>query len=220
MQKSNKDLFFDIDRAAELRILFSGGIESSVLVGKAVEEGLEPTPVYVSTGTRWENAEISAAKIYLEALKSGLSENMVIIKSQKKQNNPDWVHGGEDFPDSDAAVSSLELPGRNETLIREALNYKDGQESLNILIGTTADNPFDDGREEFFQNLESQLFREKRQRIKIIAPFHHLNKKEVIELGKQYPLELTLSCVAPIDGEPCNKCLKCTLREEAFVSAG
>lgn len=220
MHESNENLFFELDKDAELRILYSGGVESSVLVGKSVEMGLEPTPVYVSIGTRWEEAEIRAAKTYLEALKKGLSEKLVILKSRKNQNNPDWIDGGDDFPDSGAAVSILELPNRNETLIREVLNYKDGHKLLNILIGTTVDNPFDDGREDFFLNLETQLFNEKKRQLKIIAPLHHLNKKEVIELGKQYPLELTLSCIAPINGEPCNKCLKCTLREEAFVSAG
>ena len=68
MRESNENLFFDLDREAELRILYSGGIESSVLVGKSVEMGLEPTPVYVSIGTRWEEAEIRAANTYLEAL--------------------------------------------------------------------------------------------------------------------------------------------------------
>ena len=220
MQKSFKNPFFDFDKEAELRILYSGGIESSVMVGKAVEEGLNPTPVYVSIGTRWEDAEIKAAKNYLEALETGFSENMVIIKSRTNQNYPDWVYGGEGFPISDAGVSSLELPDRNETLIREALNYKDGQNSLNIFIGTTADNPFDDGTAEFFLNLEAQLFNEKKRKVKIIAPLHHLNKKEVMELGKRFPLELTLSCVAPIEGKPCKKCIKCAIRNEAFLLAG
>ena len=220
MQKSTENLLSDIEREAEIRILFSGGIESSVLVGEAVEAGMEPTPVYVSMGTRWENDEIRAAGNYLEALERGLSDSMVIIKSRSNQHNPAWVNGGEGFPETDAAVSSLELPHRNETLIREAVNYEDRSESLNIVIGTTADNPFDDGTEEFFLNLQSLLSREKKKKVKIIAPLHHLSKKEVIEMGRRFPLELTLSCVAPREGKPCNKCLKCALRDEAFRLTG
>ena len=220
MNKSNKNLLFDFDREAEIRILYSGGIESSVLVGETVEAGIEPTPVYVSIGARWENAEIRAARIYLEALKTGFSKKMVIIKSRTNPNNPDWVQGGKGFPKSDSVVSSLELPNRNETLIREAVNYKDGQESLNILIGTTADNSFHDGTEDFFQDFQSLLSVERKRKVKIKAPLRDFNKKEVIELGKRFPLELTLSCVAPIGEKACNKCLKCASRDEAFGLAG
>lgn len=216
MNDSNPNLLFDFDREAELRILYSGGIESSVLVGEAVEAGMEPTPVYVSIGTRWENAEIKAARNFLEALETGLSDRMVNLNSRSNHNIPAWVHGGNGFPKSDAVVSSLELPNRNETLIREAVNYQDGPASLNILIGTTADNPFDDGTEDFFLDLQSLLSEEKKREVKIIAPLRYLNKKEVTTLGSRFPLELTLSCVAPIDGKACNKCIKCASRDEAF----
>ena len=55
----------------ELTILYSGGIESAVLVAEALGAGVNLEPVYVTTGTRWEREELAAASSFLEAIDQG-----------------------------------------------------------------------------------------------------------------------------------------------------
>ncbi len=57
-------------------------------------------------------------------------------------------------------------------------------------------------------------------RITISRPFEHLTKNEVMQLGRHLPLELTFSCLAPVDGLHCGACNKCAERRRAFQSVG
>ena len=82
-----QDYLKEIDVNGELRILFSGGIESALLMGEATESDLGPVPVYISTGTRWEKEELSAAKNYLDALRDGLSKSLIVVRSEQSELN-------------------------------------------------------------------------------------------------------------------------------------
>jgi 7-cyano-7-deazaguanine synthase len=54
--------------------------------------------------------------------------------------------------------------------------------------------------------------------IRVGTPLIHMSKHEVVELAGQLgvPIELTWSCYSPRDGEPCQECLACTVRQEAL----
>jgi 7-cyano-7-deazaguanine synthase len=44
-----------------------------------------------------------------------------------------------------------------------------------------------------------------------------LSKRCVMQLGRDVPLELTFSCLAPVAGRHCGRCNKCAERAAAFV---
>ncbi len=205
---------------AELRILFSGGIESAVLMGEATAAGLSPVPVYVSTGTRWEKEEIESARRYLESLKNGLSDRLVLSECAPVVIEEHWAYNRNGYPQTDEEIQKLEIPGRNETLIRESLKFGNEDDPLISVIGTTADNPFYDGSRMFFDEMETTLSEERGGRVTILTPLSGLTKSETIIRGKRFPLGLTFSCVAPEDGKVCGKCIKCGLRAKAFADAG
>ena len=208
------------DLTAELRILFSGGIESAVLMGEAVLAGLKPIPVYVSTGTRWENRELESAKLYLESLQVGLSDKMVIRESIPGKIKEHWAYNGMSYPLAEEDVKTLKIPGRNETLLREAVSFGRDDHELILTIGTTSDNPFKDGNRQFFDKMETALTMERGEHVTILTPLTGLKKSDVINRGKGFPLGLTLSCIAPDDGGACGDCIKCGSRAAAFSEAG
>jgi 7-cyano-7-deazaguanine synthase len=49
-----------------------------------------------------------------------------------------------------------------------------------------------------------------------------MHKEDVIKLGASLgvPLELTLSCMQPVDGMHCGTCSKCRERRNGFKDAG
>ena len=49
-----------------------------------------------------------------------------------------------------------------------------------------------------------------------------VHKADVIRVGQSLgvPLELTLSCMQPVQGMHCGKCSKCRERRDAFREAG
>jgi 7-cyano-7-deazaguanine synthase len=57
--------------------------------------------------------------------------------------------------------------------------------------------------------------------IQVLTPFSQLAKEEVVRIGEELPLELSLSCVNPVDGQRCGSgCNKCAERQKAFALAG
>ncbi len=189
-------------------------------MGEAVRAGLKPVPVYVSTRTRWEIRELKSAKLYLESLQQGLSDKMVIRESNPGKIEGHWAYSGMRYPLAEENVQMLKIPGRNETLLREAERFgRDGGEVI-LVIGTTADNPFVDGNREFFDKMETALSRERGENVTILTPLTELKKSEVIKRGKSFPLGLTLSCIAPRNGGACGDCIKCGSRAAAFSEAG
>ena len=89
-----------------------------------------------------------------------------------------------------------------------------------LALATLAGNPFADATDEFFRDFEQALDRATGSCVNILRPFARLPKKDVLELGRELPLELTFSCIVPADGLHCGRCNKCAERRRAFVSAG
>lgn len=56
--------------------------------------------------------------------------------------------------------------------------------------------------------------------ITIDRPFKRLNKPDVIRRGAQLPLNLTFSCIRPMNGIHCGDCNKCAERQSGFRDAG
>jgi 7-cyano-7-deazaguanine synthase len=47
-----------------------------------------------------------------------------------------------------------------------------------------------------------------------------MNKQQVMALGRGMPLELTFSCIAPVNHLHCGRCNKCAERQAAFRESG
>ncbi|HEV2969435.1 MAG TPA: 7-cyano-7-deazaguanine synthase [Pirellulales bacterium] len=59
----------------------------------------------------------------------------------------------------------------------------------------------------------------KGSKIEILRPFAEMSKREVMQLGRNYPLNDTFSCIAPINSLHCGHCNKCAERKAAFAAA-
>jgi 7-cyano-7-deazaguanine synthase len=53
----------------------------------------------------------------------------------------------------------------------------------------------------------------------LLQPLAALDKRQVMQLGRDLPLELTFSCLDPQEGAHCGKCNKCAERQRAFRDA-
>ena len=114
------------------------------------------------------------------------------------------------------------LTGRNLVLLSKAAVYCAQQGIGTIAIGTLAGNPFPDATSDFFRTFARAVSLGLAFEITIEAPFMHMHKAEVIRLGHELgvPLELTLSCMNPREGDHCGQCSKCRERRDAFHEAG
>ena len=86
-----------------------------------------------------------------------------------------------------------------------------------LALATLDSNPFADATADFFEAFAEVMGRATGRDVKIIRPFESLSKQSVLEQGRKLPLELTFSCLSPVDDLHCGKCNKCAERRTAFA---
>jgi 7-cyano-7-deazaguanine synthase len=83
-----------------------------------------------------------------------------------------------------------------------------------------ASNPFPDATDEFFTSFACAITLAGDAPLRISRPFAQMTKRAVMNLGRDYPLEHTFSCISPAEGLHCGRCNKCDERKTAFDQAG
>jgi 7-cyano-7-deazaguanine synthase len=204
-------------------VLFSGGLDSAVLVAQAARDGVVQ-PLYVSAGLAWEAEEQRAAAQFLASL--GVDANirpLVPLRFDMTDVFPatHWAIRGE-APGFDTPDEDVYLEGRNIVLLSKSAVYMARAGIRRVSIGPLAGNPFPDATASFFDAFGRGLSIGLATPLAIDAPFAALHKADVIRLGRNLgaPLELTLSCMQPQAGLHCGRCSKCRERRDAFAEAG
>lgn len=207
-----------------IAVLFSGGLDSAVLLAQALTAGRKAAAIYVSVGFAWETEERAmAARLFARAPFAGAVDPLVELTFDMRDVFPPthWAVRGEppafDTPDED-----VYLDGRNVILLSKAAVYlARARTPGRLLLGTLAGNPFPDATRDFFDSMARALSLGLGAPIEIDAPFAGMDKAEVIRRGVELgvPLELTLSCMQPKDGLHCGQCSKCRERRDAFRAA-
>lgn len=108
-----------------------------------------------------------------------------------------------------------EVRGRNDLLIAVARMV----DADAVAIGTHAGTPYADCSPAHAEAWQRLLDVQHDGSFRLLAPFLHLTKQEVIALAQliEVPLGLTRSCEEP--GEPCEACNSCLDREQALARA-
>jgi 7-cyano-7-deazaguanine synthase len=205
-------------------VLFSGGLDSTVLL--ALERRDHPVvwPVHVRAGLAWEDAEARAiARVLAAPPFAGRVPAVTTLAADMRDVYPasHWAVTGRppayDTPDED-----VYLEGRNIVLLAKAsvLGARLGADRL--ALGPLAGNPFPDATPAFFDAMARALSLGLAHRLTIATPLADRHKAEIVQLGLQLgvPLGLTLSCMNPVGERHCGRCSKCRERHDAFRQAG
>ena len=203
-------------------VLFSGGLDSAVLVALAAREG-PVQPIYVSVGLAWEATEREVARRFLASLPGGHVRPLVSLRVDMTDVYPPthWAIRGE-APAFDTPDEDVYLEGRNVILLSKAAVFMARAHIERVWIGPLAGNPFPDATAEFFSAFARALSIGVAAPIEVVAPFATLHKAGVIRRGRELgvALDLTLSCMQPQGTQHCGRCSKCRERRDAFAEAG
>jgi len=131
-----------------------------------------------------------------------------------------WSTGGGAVPDRRSRDAAVYLPGRNLALSVKAAVFCALNKIPALAIGSLDHNPFPDASPHFFKSWGGALGEGLGRPLKIQAPYRRRSKADVIRRGRQYPIELSFSCIAPQKKFHCGRCNKCAERKKAFRKAG
>lgn len=213
------------DRGGEVHgILTSGGLDSCILLKHALDGGWRVKPFYIYSGLFWQRAERDALGRFLDAVAHSRLEPLAILDLPLADVYGDhWSVSGRGVPAAGTPDEATFLPGRNVLLTIKAALWCQMHGIGDLSIGTLRSNPFPDASDDFFQRLEAVLAVLSAMQptpIRLRRPFGDLDKQQVMELGRRFPLELTFSCIAPRGSVHCGRCNKCDERQAAFRLIG
>lgn len=210
-------------------VLLSGGIDSAVTLGIALDSSDEVLAIHFDYGQTTrdrerENSEKLADYMGVELVEADVREafsNFCSGTMVKKNYNTDGVsdrHGH----------STGYVHMRNLILLSIAGAIADSRYSdkkIDIYLGAQRDDEelYPDCRPEFINATEDAINSStNRNRISIKAPLIDKTKEDVIKKANDIgvPLEYTVSCYNLPEGKPCLECPACIERKKGFEEAG
>ncbi len=210
-------------------VLLSGGLDSTVVLAKALAEGREPVALSFRYGQR-HSRELESAKAV--AAHYNIAHNIMDLDLSTLRSS--LVHEDEDLPEGRSEedmghdIPSTYVPARNIILLSIAAGMCEsiGGEAVFIGANSVDYSGYPDCRAEFFQAYEDMLSLGTRSGVEgtpitIETPILFLSKEEIVRLGTELdaPLQLTWSCYR--GGEKaCGRCDSCILRLKGFEDAG
>jgi len=201
------------DRAT-VAVLASGGLDSAILVAELLRHERAVQPIYIRFGLTWEAVEETHLRRFLETLPAcGLVTLDFPIADVYGAH---WSVSATHVPAADSPDDAVYLPGRNLLLVAKAAVWCALHDISTIALGTLKGNPFSDSSPTFFAGLASIVQTGLDWPFEIVTPFSELTKADVLELGRDLPLEHTFSCIHPEGEQHCGRCNKCAERRRAF----
>lgn len=211
---------------ATCAVLASGGVESSVLLAELGRKFRKVYPIYIRQGLAWEEVEERRLRTFLAAVGaagaadgSRIAGLVELVLPMGDVYGGHWSITGRNVPGAASPDEAVYLPGRNLLLLVKAALWCHLNQVGMLALGALGTNPFPDSTAEFYRDFEATLNRAVEGRIRVIRPFSELTKVEVIRRGRELPLDLTFSCIAPVGGEHCGRCNKCEERRRGFQAA-
>jgi 7-cyano-7-deazaguanine synthase len=208
-------------RAVEpIAVLCSGGLDSAILLGVMLRQHARVFPIFVRCGLYWEKTELRFLRRYLRALRCDTLAPLTILDQPVADlYGPHWSITGQNVPGAETPDEAVFLPGRNLLLLSKTLLWCQLNQVPAVALGLLKSNPFPDATPVFFRELARVANRAVEGNVEIKCPFAGMKKKEVVRLGRDLPVQYSLSCLRPADGLHCGQCNKCAERRLAFAEA-
>jgi 7-cyano-7-deazaguanine synthase len=206
---------------APLAVLVSGGLDSGVLLAEAARAYPAVHPVYVRTGLLWEDAEQAHLGRFLAAVRAPALRPLVVLDQPCRDlYRGHWSVTGDGTPTAADPDEADYLPGRNVLLLAKPLLWCVLNRVPELATAPLAANPFPDAVPAFYDDFAAVVGRAVDSLVRVVRPFAHLTKPEVVRRGWHLPLEHTFSCNRPVGGRMCGRCSKCGERQRGFAAAG
>lgn len=202
-------------------VLFSGGLDSSILLAELLAGSHQVLPLYVDCELFWQDDELRWARRFLQAVDAPRLEELVVLRLPLADlYDSHWSITGRGVPRAGEPDENVYLPGRNPLLMIKAHVWCRLHGISRLALGSLKSNPFADATDDFFAQFEATMDCAVSGHVEIVRPLAALDKRQVMKRGRQMPLELTFSCLAPTLGLHCGKCNKCAERQDAFRIGG
>jgi len=210
---------------SKIIISLSGGVDSATALAIAKKEGHEchaVSFVYGSKHGKYENVASSKLSTHYK-LESWRKINLETVM---KDFDSHLLESGGDIPEGhyeDESMSQTVVPARNIIFSSILAGLAWSIEASEVWLGVHAGDHaiYPDCRPEFIDAMRRAIDLGTDGKVMLTAPLLHLDKKRIVELGKdlKVPFQITRTCYKKQE-LACGKCGSCRERLEAFSANG
>ncbi len=209
-------------------ILFSGGIDSTVMLAKALEKGHE------CIALSFDYKQVHRVELkHAEAIAKHYGIQQKILKIDPSFFASSALVSDLEIPTNrstdeiaNSGTPSTYVPARNTIFLSFATALAEVHSAEEIHIGANLldQNAYPDCRPDFYHAFQKVINTGTKQSDtgsapRLVTPLIDWDKKQIIHEGRRLntPLNLTFSCYHPINGvTPCGSCDACILRKDAL----
>ncbi len=208
-------------------ILVSGGMDSLVTAAIAGRESDEVHFLHANYGQRTQKKEAELFEKLCTHFKPAGCRSVDISYLAEIGGSAltDLSMDVKDYSEGESGIPDTYVPFRNAHLICIAVSWAEVIGAQRIYIGAVEEDSsgYPDCRDVFYKRFGLTIDAGTRDdtHIEIHTPVIHMNKAEIIRLGRELgaPFELSWSCYRDND-VACGTCDSCHLRIQAFKRAG
>jgi 7-cyano-7-deazaguanine synthase len=211
-------------------VLLSGGLDSSVAMAIAIDEGYRVHALTVDYGQRHQR-ELESARAM--AAHHGVDHKVVRVDlsafgGSALTDGLIKVPSGTPLDEIGASIPPTYVPARNTVFIAMAASWAEALGADAVFIGANAVDysGYPDCRPEFIEAMERAIGAGTKRGvegdpIRIVAPIIRSTKAEIVRRGLELdvPFRLTWSCYRG-RRKACGHCESCQLRLQGFADAG
>lgn len=203
-------------------LLFSGGIDSTVLYYWLIDANFDVFPIHINYGQTTYLGEINAIKEVSSALGEFIRPTFYLDVPGLGQIGSGTLVG--EFTTKNYSVDKWSkdefFPNRNMIFISIAASYAFKLGIDKLAIGVAGQNTYSDTKNSFIKSIASTLS-ESVADFEMIVPFVDHNRKLVIDESRrlQVPIEKTFSCNC-LGDRHCLLCNSCLDRQQALEWLG
>lgn len=213
-------------------VMYSGGLDSTVLLKKCTLEFDEVVALNFNYGSKHNYKERRAARKITEKLSTPYYEYYIPTTCEAREPGgytytrnllkSDLLESGGDIPEGHYADESMRrtvVPYRNSIMLSIAAGFAESIGVQHLVIANHAGDYFiyPDCRPEYITAMTEAIFLGGLGQVRIESPFVHMTKSDIVKLGVEIgaPVYLSWSCYKR--GEKhCGLCGTCRERREAF----
>jgi 7-cyano-7-deazaguanine synthase len=207
-------------------VSLSGGMDSAVCTGLALEMGFEVAALHLNYGQRTQDKELRAFNDLCSfyRIQKKLVVDISYLTSIGGSSLTDHSIAVEKNFHSEVEIPKTYVPFRNANILAIATSWAEVLNANAIFIGAVQEDGsgYPDCRDVFFQAFQQTITTGTKPEtvIQILTPLLHLNKKEIVLTGESIgvPFHLTWSCYEHSD-KACGECDSCRLRLRGFREA-
>lgn len=202
-------------------LLFSGGLDSTVLLSLLLAHNVEVHALSFKYGSKHNAREGEAAAQIAQLL--GVPRTLIRLPFIGELFHSALLQSGDDIPQghyTDESMRKTVVPFRNGILLSIATGYAESIEASAVFYGAHAGDHtiYPDCRPTFLAAMQVAALLGTDGKVELQAPFLNDTKRDIALLGRELnaPLSSTWTCY---EGRAfhCGKCGACTERREALA---